>query len=281
MRPALLTPARLLTGIVALTILCMFAVAVVTDRLALASLSSGDFNTSSHIHLINDVNHAIKRAQDCRTAYLTTGNASYLDAYRAACTDVDFSMDRLVNEDAEVTAKLAHAQGLRQFMHTKLSEIGQMLAAKPAATSASPAVNGDLSRIQKLLGGLAQEESRDVSDGLEAASVRSAFHHNLVIALAAINILFFGGVIFCAVQIRKLHSLITVCAWSKKVQYQGKWVPLEEYMQNRFGIRISHGISKEEYDKWASADTTAESIAQDLRKSNPLPAHPETPKAAA
>jgi len=249
---------RLLIGIAVLTILCMFAVAVVTDHLADMSFSTSAFSQTSRVHLISEVNRALKRAQDSRQEYLDTGNATYLSDYRAASKDVDTSMDRLVNEDYEVTNKLAHAQGLRQFVHTKLTQIGRVLEGKPAEQPVTAAAatmadaDQDLARIQKLLDSLGQEESRDISSQLEQAGARTNFHRNLVIALAAINVLFLGGVAFCAMQIGKLHSLVTMCAWSKRVQYKGKWVPLEEYLCNRFGVRISHGISQEEYDKWSN-----------------------------
>lgn len=260
---------RLLGGIAALTIFCMLSVAVVTDHLANIFLSRSGLTPSSRVHLISDVTQALKRAQDCRRAYLLTGNDSFLGAYRAACADADFSMDRLVSEDHQVTTKLAHAEGLRVLVHTKLSEIGKSLESAPpaaAAPAATPAADGELARIQRLLDSLAQAESRDITGELEAARARTVFHRNLVIAVAAINILFLGGVAFCAIQIGKLYSLITMCAWSKRVQYQDKWVPLEEYMRKRFGIRISHGISQEEYDKWAAAEFTAAPPAEEPPK---------------
>jgi CHASE3 domain sensor protein len=276
---------RLLTGIAALTIVCMFAVAAVADHLADICLSSSSFSQSSRVHLISDATHSIQRAQDCRTAYLATGNRSYIDAYRAACADVDFSMDRVVNEDYEVTSKLAHAQGLRQFLHDKLSEIGRTLESKPPpqahAPAGVPAVDNDLSRIQRLLDSLGQEESRDISGQLEDADARTSFHRNLVIALAIINVLFLAGVAFCAVQIGKLHSLITMCAWSKRVQYQDRWVPLEEYMRKRFGVRISHGISQEEYDKWSTPEMAAISSPEETSAPVPRSVQAGTPKAAA
>lgn len=283
MRPAILTPMRLLCGIVAFTILCMFAVAVVTDHLADILLSHSTFTASGRVHLINDVTQALKRAQDYRRAYLVTGDNSYLAAYRTACADVDSSMDRLVGEDHEVTSKLAHAEDLREFVHTKLSEIGNALESSPRINSPAtlPAVDSDLARIQKLLTSLAQEESRDVSGELESARVRTIFHRNLVIALATINVLFLCGVAFCASQIRKLHSLITMCAWSRRVQYQDKWVPLEEYLRKRFGIRISHGISQEEYDKWAAAEPGLTPGPDENLASDTLHADPSAPKAAA
>jgi CHASE3 domain sensor protein len=274
---------RLLMGIAALTVLCMFAIAVVTDHLADICLSAAPYSQSSRVHLINDVTHAIKSAQACRATYLATGNPAALDAYRAACAEVDSNMDRLVNEDSEVTTKLAHAQGLRHFVHEKLSEIGRILQSKPAALAPSPlaVADDDLARIQKLLDSLGQEESRDISGQLEAGRARTLFHRNLVIALAVINSLFLGGVAFCAIRIRKLHSLITLCAWSKRIQHHDKWVPLEEYMRTQLGVRISHGISKEEYERWSAAELSGDRPPEKTPVAPPRAVQPESPRAAA
>jgi CHASE3 domain sensor protein len=249
MRPALITPVRLFCGIAAFAMLCMLAVAAVTDYLADTYLVRGSATPSSRVHLIHEVVQALSRAQDCRRAYLVTGDSSYLSAYRAASADVDSSMDRLVSEDNQISSKLAHADELKELVHTKLSQIGVALESNSTKIAATP--DPDLARIERLLSSLAQEESRDASGGLQEAQSRSAFHRNLLISIASINFLFLAGMAFCAFQISKLHSLITLCAWSKRVQYKDQWIPLEEYMRKRFGIRISHGISQEEYDKWS------------------------------
>jgi len=188
---------------------------------------------------------------------------------------VDATMDRLVSQDKEVSNKLTHVVDLREFVHEKLAEIGRSLEAIPQARTAPKAASTDedLQRIQKLLDSLGQEEARDFTSEMEATRARATFHRNLVIALAAINVLFLVGVTFCAVQIGKLHSLVTMCAWSKRVHYEGKWIPLEEYMRKRFGIRISHGISEEEYEKWAVPEM-AEVQAEDRGEGSAPAAQP-------
>jgi CHASE3 domain sensor protein len=299
MRPALLTPSRLLCGIVGFTVLCMVSIALITDHLADISFSGNTFTQTSRVHLISEVTQALKHAQDCRKSYISTNNPEYLNEYRAACADVDASMDRLVTEDTEVTGKLAHAQSLRSFVHEKLSQIGRALMFKharpvhvaaavpiqapkalPAATPLS-AEDSDIARIQRLLDALGQEELRDINGQLEEAQARSAFHRNLVIAIAGVNLLFLAAVGFCAMQIKKLHSLVTMCAWSKRVQYEGQWIPLEEYVQKRFGVRISHGISQEEFDKWSEADMAAVSQETDEKSVGRMPKANAPVKAAA
>lgn len=39
------------------------------------------------------------------------------------------------------------------------------------------------------------------------------------------------------------EALVTLCAWTKAVKYEGKWLSFEEYMLQRFGLTTSHAIS--------------------------------------
>jgi CHASE3 domain sensor protein len=261
----------------------MFAVAVVTDHLANTLLMHGTGAPSSRVHLIDDVTKAIDRAQHSRQAYLATGEDSYLEAYRTACTEVDSSMDRLVTEDYVVTSNLVHAEDLREFVHQKLSEIGKGLEVNPPARGAGsmPVADTDLARVRKVLDSLAQNESRDINGELDSARARTVFHRNLVVALGVINVLFLAGVAFCAMKIGSLYSLITMCAWSKRVQFGGQWIPLEEYMKKRFGLRISHGISEEEFEKWAVGKSGDAAHPQDGLGIETLPVETPAPKAAA
>ena len=44
-------------------------------------------------------------------------------------------------------------------------------------------------------------------------------------------------------------GLVTMCAWSKTVEYQGEWLSFEEYLKRRFNVDTSHGISPAEAEK--------------------------------
>ncbi|MCX7887919.1 MAG: hypothetical protein N3B01_11785, partial [Verrucomicrobiae bacterium] len=47
----------------------------------------------------------------------------------------------------------------------------------------------------------------------------------------------------------KYNDLVTVCAWSNTVQYDGEWLSFEQYLKKRFGIQVTHGISPSEAQK--------------------------------
>ena len=47
----------------------------------------------------------------------------------------------------------------------------------------------------------------------------------------------------------RLADLVTMCAWSRTVEYQGEWISFEEYLKRRFNLDTSHGISPAESKK--------------------------------
>lgn len=47
----------------------------------------------------------------------------------------------------------------------------------------------------------------------------------------------------------KTDNLVTLCAWSKKVRQGGEWITFEKYLEQRFGLLTSHGISPSAMNK--------------------------------
>ena len=46
-------------------------------------------------------------------------------------------------------------------------------------------------------------------------------------------------------QSNELKKLVTVCAWSRKIQVDGEWLTFEEFLVNTLGVSITHGIDPE------------------------------------
>jgi hypothetical protein len=55
-----------------------------------------------------------------------------------------------------------------------------------------------------------------------------------------------AGILFLRIQ--QLQNIITVCAWTQRVNYRGKWMRMEEFLWERFRVKVSHGISEEAFD---------------------------------
>jgi hypothetical protein len=86
-------------------------------------------------------------------------------------------------------------------------------------------------------------------------------------ALIRIAVLLLLAYLVCrtARQTRELQQrysgLVTVCAWSRTIEYEGQWISFEEYLKRRFNIDTSHGMSPAE----------AEKIFRELKSGNPDP----------
>ncbi len=45
------------------------------------------------------------------------------------------------------------------------------------------------------------------------------------------------------------EHLVTLCAWSKTVKHEGEWMTFERYLERRFGLMTTHGISPKAIEK--------------------------------
>lgn len=43
---------------------------------------------------------------------------------------------------------------------------------------------------------------------------------------------------------RLQNAILRVCAWTKQVNVDGEWIPIEHYLAQHLGLKISHGISE-------------------------------------
>ncbi|HXQ77123.1 MAG TPA: hypothetical protein VN797_02895, partial [Gemmatimonadaceae bacterium] len=41
------------------------------------------------------------------------------------------------------------------------------------------------------------------------------------------------------------RNLVTLCAWTRSVEYDGEWISFEEYLRRKFNLSATHGISPE------------------------------------
>jgi hypothetical protein len=42
-----------------------------------------------------------------------------------------------------------------------------------------------------------------------------------------------------------LEHFVTICAWTRRVQCEGRWISFEEYLAKEFNVRCTHGICEE------------------------------------
>ncbi len=52
-------------------------------------------------------------------------------------------------------------------------------------------------------------------------------------------------------------NLVTLCAWSKTVRHEGEWMTFERYLERRFGLMTTHGMSPEAMATFEFEDESA------------------------
>ncbi|GEM_PF-501997 len=46
-------------------------------------------------------------------------------------------------------------------------------------------------------------------------------------------------------RVKYLEGFLKVCAWCRRIDHKGRWMPLEEFLQEGFDTPTSHGICKD------------------------------------
>ncbi len=46
-------------------------------------------------------------------------------------------------------------------------------------------------------------------------------------------------------RVRYLEKFMRVCSWCRRINYQGRWMPMEEFMRQGFDTPTTHGICSE------------------------------------
>jgi CHASE3 domain sensor protein len=114
--------------------------------------------------------------------------------------------------------------------------------------------------IRQVVADMNREEDRLLA-GRKAAFSRQLARNNAVTAgIVAVQLILTVGVGILLWWFARMRSYATVCAWSKTIQYEGKWITFEEYLARRFGLRITHGINPTEAQRLmdqVNAQTTA------------------------
>lgn len=96
---------------------------------------------------------------------------------------------------------------------------------------------------------MAQEESSLLAlrEGALAGSLH--FASGLLSVLVTLNLAFILGMLLLFRRLSRAQGLITVCAWSRTVEYDGEWLSFEQYLLRRFNVNTSHGLSPAEMEK--------------------------------
>jgi CHASE3 domain sensor protein len=234
----------------------------------------GSFYQVAHtykvLNLVQQTQFHLLDAETERRGYLLTGGDDYLNSYGKAMSSVRIDIDQLkglAQDKAEQQTNLLELQDLiieRLGIDPDKMAAGKNGMHDTLAVALTDQGKSTMEQIGRVLFQMEQGEEYSLNQNqqrAEADSISSQITSVVLIGTVAMVLTF---IVIILLRLERLQQVVTVCAWTGQVKYEGQWIRLDEYLQRRFGLSVSHGLSKE----------AAEKMALEIEASN-RPGHPE------
>lgn len=185
--------------------------------------------------------------------YTAKADPNFLPAYEKAreALAIDFTALRMRVEAEDRLTPLF--QELQTCIIEKMQEM-EGLVGRVKADGAAPAPSAVVrtrdthlsADIRELAHALQRQEFAAVADESAEAAARARTLNSVSFVLIAATIV---TALLAAWWLqrgrRDGENLITICAWTQRVRWQGRWVSFEDYLAKRFNVFCTHGICDE------------------------------------
>ena len=253
----------------------LFPVAVLLCSIWVAHTANSQFNAAfssvTHtyrvLNLLETTQAHVADAETGQRGYLLTGREDYETLYGVAVASVTNDIKQLrilMAGEPEEQTHLDQLQGL----------VGDRLSPRPVDTHGlssdqlalvlTDRGRETMNRFRKVLFRMQQEEKDLLVVHQQEAESRFLFDQTALFILIGITAIALIAIVAVLIRLEHLRQIVTICAWTGQVKHDGAWIRLEDYLKLRFGLSVSHGLSKE----------AAEKMAQEMRQARASKAQP-------
>jgi CHASE3 domain sensor protein len=190
-----------------------------------------------------------------RRGYLLTGRKDYLIPYDNALSLIRSDIQQLKILTRDGLSQETHIAALQNLVAEQLRLDPETIAAaqtnSPDARAVALTEQGKdtMEKIGRVLFQMREEEGYWLNlrqQRTEDNAIFSEIASMVLIGAVALALLF---IVIIRLRLEKLQRVVTICAWTGQVYYEGQWIRMDDYLQRRFGLSVSHGLSKEASDK--------------------------------
>jgi len=215
-------------------------------------------HTYKVLNLVQQTQLHLQDAETDRRGYLLTDSDDYRNSYNRAMASVRNDITLLLVVSRDNPAQRTNIMILQELIVNRLGlNLERMTGSRTnlhdtlevAMTDQGKGTVAEIGRRLFRMGqdeeyqlGLSQQRAEDSAMSGQATSM-------VLIGAVAIVLLF---IIIILLRLEKLQQVVTICAWTGQIKYDGQWVRLDEYLQRRFGLSVSHGLSREAAAKMAA-----------------------------
>lgn len=203
---------------------------------------------------LGDLLTTVEDTEMGQRGFLLTGQEDYLVPYKNARVSMPKQLERVTVLTTGDAALERHLTKLGPLIEERLKLSERTISLKREgkgseavqillSDNSMPEISGIIQKMRISESGV--RLTRELEAGRKARGTEQ-----YLLWLMAIDVLVISVVILLLVNFRRLEKYVTMCAWSKTVLYNNEWVPFDEYLRRTYDVRVSHGISESERDKF-------------------------------
>jgi CHASE3 domain sensor protein len=212
----------------------------------------------------------MSEAESGQRGYLLTGQTGFLAPYAAASSDVRTRVAYLRRLLSNSPAQLRRLLAIESLSRAKLAEFDSTIKLERAgqrqeAVNSVRTAHSDsvMKAIRSGLHGMIAEQASLLRDRQQSLVTDMRQADLISVGLAAALFVMLIALLVIARGAEHYRNLVTLCAWTRSVEFDGEWISFEEYLRRKFNISATHGISPDALTQ----------IEVGLEQPNPLP-HP-------
>ncbi len=248
----------LLTVVVVAPFLLLLTVTVIAHRSSVRTEIAGEQVRKSY-RLIGQLDGILSTTKDAETGYrgfLITNDQQFLAPYRNALSTMPRQLNQLCDTLCPHPSQLERFTRVKQLVETKFVYIAGLLklhATDPAAAVSSVRVGEGreiMEHLRAFIGEMKAGETEHLDQRLEEIASQGRVEDLARLGIVVVDVITLGSTLFILRKLKYLRRMITICAWTHQIKYEGKWVGLEQYFKESFGFAATHSISEEGKQKF-------------------------------
>jgi len=212
-------------------------------------------HTYKVLNLVQQTQFHLLAAETERRGYLLTGGNDYLNSYGRAMAAVRNDIDQLKSLVQARAGQQTNILALQNLITERLGINPDTIAGSKVNVHDALAIaltdegKNTMEKIGRVLFQMGQEEEYSLNINQQRAEADSISSQITSVVLIGTVVMVLMFIVIILRRLEKLQQVVTICAWTGQVKYEGQWIRLDEYLQRRFGLSISHGVSKEAAEK--------------------------------
>lgn len=207
-------------------------------------------HTYKVVNLVEQTQLHLLDAETERRGYLLAGGSDYLDSYGTAMSSVQKDISQLQTLLEKTTGQQTNILELQNLINVRLGidpDKMRQSGSLPDMLAVSLTDEGKqtMDEINRVLFQVRQSEENQLNEREQHTAedaISGQIATVILIGTVAIALIF---IVFILLRLEKLQQFVTICAWTGQVKDGDHWIRLDEYLQRRFGLAVSHGVSRE------------------------------------